>query len=123
MKFIKYLIIVVAFMVLANIPYIGYFPYSKTATCSYYLDKGIMPGNCGMEYKGVYLNPIFWLPFMLIVRFLGGGDFIKLSIDKNITNEFISEWGIFFLFILAIYSGLVVLIFSKLYRIFFNKKF
>ena len=123
MKIVKYLLFVALFIVLANIPYIGYFPYSETATCSYYLDKGIMPGNCGMEYKGVYLNPIFWLPFMLIVRFLGGGDFIKLSIDRNITVEFISGMGIFFIFILAIYSGLAVLIFSKLYKIFFNKKF
>ena len=123
MKFIKYLVLVVGFIVLANIPYIGYFPYSKTATCGYYLDKGFMPGNCGMEYKEVYLNPIFWLPFMLIVRFLGGGDFYKLSVDRNITIEFISGMGIFFIFILAIYAGLVVLIFSKLYKIFFNKKF
>lgn len=129
MNFKKYLILVIAFMVLANIPYIGYLPYSEIRRCS--STGGIMVLNCGGEESGVYLNPVFWLPFIFINKLLHGNTSFKFFLSytyghpqyKNFFDFYFSGWVLFLAPISIIYSTLVVLLFSKLYKVFFNKKF
>jgi len=54
----KVLLTFFVFIILANIPYVGYFPQVFKNECTY----PVSMGNCGHSSTFAILNPLFWLP-------------------------------------------------------------
>lgn len=70
MKILKTFLLVVVIVILANIPYVGYLPRVFKGWCD--PSSFIHPMNCGLSSKVALLNPIFWLPTVIIQRLVTG---------------------------------------------------
>lgn len=82
MKIMKRCLLVAVIIILANIPYVGYFPQVFKNECTY----PIMNGNCGYPSIFALLNPIFWLPTFVINYSVSGNPFYRIHLYYELSN-------------------------------------
>lgn len=129
MAFIKLSIYILAFVLLSNLPYIGYFPYQEIDECL--PPPNINMINCGGEIKGAYLNPVFWSPFILLdAVFLDKNITLKTFLSsthgypqhRTVFNLYYYNLGVIYFIIHIIYAVMTAFLLLRLYKKFTVKK-